>query len=153
MAADALEQALAYLTPRREEMAELLHALVEINSHTENIAGVQAVGPRPADGRGEEGALSGSPGRAEPAHPFAPHLVATTAAPGARTLLIGHLDTVFPPGAFEGYRSDGTHAFGPGVLDMKGGLVVAVFALRALEAAGALATLPLALIAVSDEEV
>jgi len=153
MAAHALEHALAYLTPRREEMAELLHALVEINSHTENIAGVQAVGQRLADGLGEVGALSVALRRHDPADRFAPHLVATTAAPGARTLLIGHLDTVFPPGAFEGYRSDGTHAFGPGVLDMKGGLVVAVFALRALEAAGALAALPLALIAVSDEEV
>ena len=43
--------------------------------------------------------------------------------------LVGHLDTVFPPGTFEGFKRDGDLARGPGVLDMKGGLVVV--ALRA----------------------
>jgi len=66
--------------------------------------------------------------------------------------LVGHLDTVFPPGAFEGYRQDGTHAFGPGVLDMKGGLVVIAFAMRALAETGGLdAVVPLRVVVVSDD--
>ncbi|HLK38754.1 MAG TPA: M20/M25/M40 family metallo-hydrolase, partial [Polyangiaceae bacterium] len=68
--------------------------------------------------------------------------------------LIGHLDTVFAPGSFEGYRRDGALARGPGVLDMKGGLVVVAFAMRALAASGGLdAVAPLRVVIVSDEEV
>src|SRR6185295_17165969 len=66
---------------------------------------------------------------------------------------VGHMDTVFRTGTFEGYRSDGTYAHGPGVLDMKGGLVVAAYALRALGAADALDRVPVALVAVAEEEV
>jgi glutamate carboxypeptidase len=32
--------------------------------------------------------------------------------------VVGHLDTVFPPGTFEGFTRDGALARGPGVLDM-----------------------------------
>jgi glutamate carboxypeptidase len=67
---------------------------------------------------------------------------------------VGHLDTVFPPGKFEGYRRDGTLRRGPGVLDMKGGLVVIAWALKALAATRGLEALPpLRLVVVSDEEV
>ncbi|HZH02575.1 MAG TPA: M20/M25/M40 family metallo-hydrolase, partial [Myxococcaceae bacterium] len=68
--------------------------------------------------------------------------------------LVGHLDTVFPPGKFEGYRVDGPLRRGPGVLDMKGGLVVMAYALKALaEARGAEALPALRIAIVSDEEV
>ncbi len=68
--------------------------------------------------------------------------------------LVGHLDTVFAPGTFEGYRADDTTARGPGVLDMKGGLVVMAFALRALAVTGGLdAVVPVRVVVVSDEEV
>ena len=60
--------------------------------------------------------------------------------PGPRILLIGHLDTVFekdsPFQKFE--RIDETTARGPGIIDMKGGDVIMVSALKALQAAGAL---------------
>ncbi len=68
--------------------------------------------------------------------------------------LIGHLDTVFPPGKFEGWVKDGDKRRGPGVLDMKGGLVVIAWALRATQQVGALAGLPpLKVVVVADEEV
>jgi glutamate carboxypeptidase len=76
-----------------------------------------------------------------------------TAAPGKPIALVGHLDTVFPPGTFEGYRRDGALARGPGVLDMKGGLLVAGFALLALDHLGLLAKLPVRFVIVGDEEV
>ncbi len=65
-----------------------------------------------------------------------------TGAPGKPIVLVGHHDTVFPPGHFEGWREDGGRATGPGALDMKGGLAVIHAALAALEAAGQLAQLP-----------
>ncbi|PMH44802.1 peptidase M20 [Vibrio sp. 10N.286.49.B3] len=47
-----------------------------------------------------------------------------------RILLLGHLDTVFPPGTFEGFREDKDWVYGPGTCDMKGGNFVALSALR-----------------------
>ncbi len=72
-------------------------------------------------------------------------------------LLIGHLDTVFPRGtaAARPFRVEGGKAFGPGVLDMKGGLTGIVFALKALrsEAPDAWSTLGLTVLLNSDEEI
>ena len=49
---------------------------------------------------------------------------------GKRLLLLGHMDTVFPPDTFEGFREDEEWIYGPGVCDMKGGNFVALEALR-----------------------
>jgi glutamate carboxypeptidase len=57
---------------------------------------------------------------------------------GPRLLLIGHMDTVFDPGtaAERPFRREGDQALGPGVTDMKGGLLAGFHALAALQAAG-----------------
>ncbi len=52
---------------------------------------------------------------------------------GAKILLMGHMDTVFPPNTFEGFKEDDTYVYGPGVMDMKGGILVAVEALLRLK--------------------
>ena len=49
---------------------------------------------------------------------------------GKKLLLLGHLDTVFPPETFEEFREDENWIYGPGVCDMKGGNYVALMALR-----------------------
>ncbi len=49
---------------------------------------------------------------------------------GKKVLLLGHLDTVFPPMSFEEFREDEEWIYGPGVCDMKGGNFVALEALR-----------------------
>jgi glutamate carboxypeptidase len=55
-----------------------------------------------------------------------------------RVLVIGHMDTVFDPGtvAARPFRVDGDRAFGPGVSDMKGGLLTGFFAVETLQAVG-----------------
>lgn len=55
-----------------------------------------------------------------------------------RILLLGHLDTVYPEGtaAARPLRTEGNRLLGPGVGDMKGGLLVGLYALRALQLAG-----------------
>ena len=148
--ADQLAQAVAWLKPRRAEMEALLHDLVILNSHTDNVEGVEKVAERLAEELPE---MVTTAEKYRPSDRYASHLVATTRAKGKRTLLVGHLDTVFRPGTFEGYKADGERAHGPGVLDMKGGMVVCCYALRALEAVGVLHDIPLALVGVSDEEV
>jgi glutamate carboxypeptidase len=55
---------------------------------------------------------------------------------GPRLLLIGHMDTVFPEGtaAERPYRVEAGRAFGPGVTDMKSGLLAGLYGLMALRA-------------------
>lgn len=47
-----------------------------------------------------------------------------------KLLLLGHIDTVFPPNKFENYSEDSEWIYGAGVCDMKGGNIVALEALR-----------------------
>ena len=49
-----------------------------------------------------------------------------------KLLLLGHIDTVFPPGKFEYFTEDDEWVYGPGVCDMKGGNIVLLEALRQL---------------------
>jgi glutamate carboxypeptidase len=88
-----------------------------------------------------------------PAEGYGDHLVWRTGASGASILLIGHHDTVFPPGHFEGWREDGNKAIAPGVLDMKGGLSIIRSVLATLDEVGVLASLPVTVVCVGDEEV
>jgi len=85
------------------------------------------------------------------------HLVFRSPACNARTksiLLVGHMDTVFPPeSSFTDYREDKDKVYGPGVIDMKGGLVTAIFALKALHHQHLLTQIPITLICNGDEEI
>ena len=57
---------------------------------------------------------------------------------GRRVLLVGHMDTVFPDGtaAARPFHTEGDRGLGPGVSDMKGGLLGGFYAVRALQEAG-----------------
>lgn len=69
-------------------------------------------------------------------------------------LLVGHMDTVFPlDSPFNWYREDGQKIYGPGVIDMKGGLVTAIFAIKALANMKLLDDIALTFICNSDEEI
>ena len=70
-------------------------------------------------------------------------------------LLIGHMDTVWPVGTLAGMpvRRDGDVLFGPGVVDMKGGLVQIVYALRALAEHGLRPAVTPVVYVVADEEI
>ncbi|HET9449626.1 MAG TPA: M20 family metallopeptidase [Aggregicoccus sp.] len=149
---NAGEQAAAWLADKLGAMEASLAALVEVNSFTDNVEGGRRVGALLR----ELLALPGLQAEVVPSTRYADHLVfRSEGRPGRAPLaLVGHLDTVFPPGKFEGYRAEGSLRRGPGVLDMKGGLVVIAYALRALAQTVGLAALPpLRLVVVSDEEV
>jgi glutamate carboxypeptidase len=82
------------------------------------------------------------------------HHVLRNRADGKAIYLVGHLDTVFPPDhEFQKCRLDDDILYGPGTCDMKGGIAVIVYALRALEAAGALDGISIAVILNADEEI
>jgi glutamate carboxypeptidase len=63
------------------------------------------------------------------------HLVARWTGKGPKVLLIGHIDTVWELGTLARmpFRTEGEMAFGPGIFDMKGGIVVAYYALQLLK--------------------
>jgi glutamate carboxypeptidase len=147
------DEATAWLADKLPSMEEALAPLVEQNSYTENPEGGRKVGAMLRALL----AIEGMEVHVRPSERFADHLVFRSRArlPNRGAVaLVGHLDTVFPPGTFERYRRDGELARGPGVLDMKGGLVVIAFALKALAATGGLdAVVPVRVVVVSDEEV
>jgi glutamate carboxypeptidase len=142
----------AHVDAHNGEALALLERAVNINSGTQNFAGVRQVGTLFA---AELDAL-GFTTRWVDGAPFkrAGHLVAERARPGRRFLLIGHLDTVFeadsPFQKFE--RLNDRQARGPGIIDMKGGDVIIVQALKALRAAGALDRMHVTVVMTGDEE-
>ena len=110
---------------RVPDMHQLTQRWVELNSYSTHVAGVNAMADALQSAfsladlraRREPGGSGGGPASGD-------HLFWSTAA-AERTrpvLLIGHHDTVFPPGSFEGWRQEGGRAHGPGCFDMKGGL-------------------------------
>jgi glutamate carboxypeptidase len=130
----------------------LLEKSVNINSGTHNFAGVRAVGDlfrKELDALGFKTSwVDGAPFKR------AGHLVADHPGTGPRILLIGHLDTVFEPDSpFQKFeRIDEKTATGPGIIDMKGGDVVIVAALKALKSAGALDGMNIVVVMTGDEE-
>ncbi|HKB57338.1 MAG TPA: M20/M25/M40 family metallo-hydrolase [Lacunisphaera sp.] len=152
--------ALAGLTPgeqkvidtidaKSDDFAHDLEQAVQIDSATENLAGVRQVGELFSRQLAELGfesrfvELPASTGRAG-------HLVAEhRGTKGKRLLLIGHLDTVYPGANF---RHEGDKVFGAGVADMKGGDIVLIHALRALYRTGALADTQIIVVMTGDEE-
>ena len=134
------------------EALTLLQTAVNINSGTHNFAGVRAVGDL---FRKEFDALGFKTSWVDGA-PFkrAGHLIADHPGSGPRIILIGHLDTVFEKDSvFQRYQVvDDRIARGPGIIDMKGGDVIIIAALKALKKAGALDAMNVIVVMTGDEE-
>lgn len=126
-----------YIDAHRQEMLDLWRDLVNTESGPAQKEGVGAVCRRLC----AEMEASRIHTRTVPMEDGSNVLVADwdNGSQEAPVLLIGHMDTVFQPGAAvkNPFRidADGT-AHGPGVLDMKAGLVIALYAVRALQSVG-----------------
>lgn len=141
------------IAAEQERSIALLERLVNQNSGSLNLEGVEKVG---AMMRAELEPLGfevtwkpmRETGRAG-------HLIATHKGKpdGKRLLLIAHLDTVFEPDSpFQRFERMGDLARGPGAGDDKGGMVVALAALRAMHAAGTLKDANIEFHMTGDEE-
>jgi glutamate carboxypeptidase len=136
-----------------ESNVALLERLVNQNSGTNNIAGVTKVAEmlRPElEKLGFKVRWIPLPETKRAGHLFATH----TGKPGTKQLLlIGHLDTVFEPDSpFQRFSRRDDRAFGPGVGDNKGGIVVMLAALQAMHAAGTLQDANIVVALTGDEE-
>jgi glutamate carboxypeptidase len=153
---DPVEQKIvAEVRAHSPQALALLKQSVLINSGTMNTQGVREVGQL---FRSQFDALGFKTGWIEmpPEMKRAGHLVATREGrpgKGKRLLLLGHLDTVFEPGsAVPMWEVQGDRIRGQGVSDMKGGDVIVIEALRALQRAGALEGATIAVMFTGDEE-
>ncbi len=151
-AADLAARASDWLATRHDEMEAFLKHLVDIDSNSFDKTGTDKVGAaieaflaadgitvtRIANDTYGDCVKAEIPGRGGNAH----------------VVMMGHRDTVFPKGTTttRGYSKNGNIAYGPGVADMKGGLVVNCFVLRALKAAGG-ADFPVVALFTADEEI
>ncbi|GAB4425856.1 MAG: M20 family metallopeptidase [Anaerolineales bacterium] len=132
------------------DMKALLKRLVETESPSSDKAAVDRVGAIVAD----EARRLGAALEIAPVKDAGDHLIARWGRGAGGILLLCHMDTVFPLGTLEKmpyHESDGK-IYGPGVLDMKSGIVIALEAVERLQTRGGLAR-RVTLLCTSDEEV
>lgn len=143
-----------WLAGHRAEMLGLLEAAVNIDSGSSHKAG----GTRMAELIQSQLEAARIPVERQPLDRHGDCLRAgippASGMETAHVLLLGHMDTVFPVGtaAQRPFRIEGDMAYGPGVADMKAGIVMNLFVLRAFAEVGGNAR-PLRIFFTTDEEV
>ncbi len=143
---------LHYLENSETKQFQLLEKLILQSSHTLNREGVNKVGTiirhsltncdldlttQKVDDRGDNLVFKSAACKVN-----SPHI-----------LLVGHMDTVFPQqSSFNSFSTDTDKAYGPGIIDMKGGLVTVIYLLKGLQHLNLLKKIPIVFICNSDEE-
>jgi glutamate carboxypeptidase len=133
----------------RSRLVADLEALVGLESPSEDANRVSRLARWIRDRLDERGVAA----ELRPCPPRGDALLASVGAPDGGTLLLGHLDTVWPAGtlAERPWRIDGGYAHGPGVFDMKAGIAVGLAVLAAV--ARESPPPPVSMLLVPDEEV
>ena len=143
---------LDWLASQQQAMQDLLQKVVNIDSGSRDEAGVTAV----AHALAERLQAAGVAVQFEPVPGYGVllHAQVNSDGEGAPIVLMGHMDTVFPAGtvAKRPYREEAGRAYGPGVADMKSGLVLNAFVAEAFARCGGLKA-PLHLFFSCDEEI
>ncbi len=149
---DALGRA---ATSRLPDFLAELEAMVNVDCGSYTPDGVNAIADRVSDAlQAEDGSVERIPHRpADGETRLGDVVVGRVPGKGRPVLLIGHMDTVFDPGtaAARPFRLDGGRALGPGVTDMKAGLLAGLHALGMLREAGSRP--PITFVANPDEEI
>jgi len=152
------QRRLAYFNDRKDEIVSTIRELVEIESPSDN----KSAANRMADFIANKFSQLGGEVRFHPARDFGNHLEINFAGKSTAKpiLLLGHYDTVYPLGTLATMpcRILGDKMSGPGVLDMKSGIALMLYALAALqdwqeEAGHGGLPRPVTVLLVSDEEV
>lgn len=137
-----IRKAEVFLEDRLPEFLDLLQQMVSINSFTANPQGVNKLGALTADAFARLGFASEFIQAAD--FVFGKHLIMTrparlsNGAPAPAVGLISHLDTVYPEAEERDndfhWRVAGKRIYGPGVYDIKGGTIMILMILTALQA-------------------
>src|ERR1700694_435679 len=152
MGQSAWRERLRHFEKRQDEMAATIRQLVEIESPSDNKPAADRLGQLLC---AKFEALSGRT-HSHRNSQFGDHLrVDFPAGAGEPVLLLGHYDTVYPLGTLASMpcKVEGERLRGPGVLDMKSGIALVLYAIEALQTWHADLPRPLTVFLVSDEEV
>jgi glutamate carboxypeptidase len=152
-ATDLLSQILQFSIQHQPEMLQILQHLVETESPSDNKAAVDKLGAHLA----QEFERLGGQVTFHRVEDFGNHLqVEFPGRAGQKpVMLLGHIDTVWSLGtlAHMPFRVADGRAYGPGVLDMKAGIVMLLYAVRALHELEFRDHRPITILLDSDEEI
>ncbi len=147
------QRRLAFFGDRRDQIVSTIRQLVEIESPSDSKTAVDRISETVA---GKFAALGGQV-RVHRANDFGNHLQVDFGgkASGKPVLLLGHYDTVYPLGTLASMPCQvmGDKLAGPGVLDMKSGIALMIYAIEALQSWHGALPRPVTVLLVSDEEV
>jgi len=142
------------VSPRHDAMLATLRELVELESPSHNKAAVDALGQV----LGKKFEELGGEVQFHPSLNFGNHIQVDF--PGREAgrkpiMLLGHFDTVWDVGTLKQmpFKVEGKKAAGPGIFDMKGGIVIMMEAIRAVQELRGALPRPVAVLLNSDEEV
>lgn len=142
-----------YIAKQKNSQILLLKKLVNINSGTMNTPGVNRVGKIVQVQLNQLGFKTHWVYEPATMHRAGTLIAERHGTNGKRILLIGHLDTVFSKdNKFKQFKLKKHSAKGPGVTDDKGGIVVMLYALKALKAAHVLENTSITIVLTGDEE-
>lgn len=152
MKQEAKQMIANYVDSHREEMLSLWQEVVNMDSGSGYKAGIDAVALRFQQVLDGEGASTRIVEMEKAGNMLIGEVGADRSKPAV--VFMGHMDTVFPVGtaAKRPFTIKEGTAYGPGALDMKGGIVAFLYAIKALNAAGYDAR-PLKVILAGDEEI
>lgn len=142
----------SFMAKHEKDMFELLRILVDMRTGTDNKTGIDAMAAFLAAYLSARGLRTHIVEQKDAGNILMADFPCAQDAP-RRILLSGHMDTVFPEDSpFDRLTVEGDIAHGPGTCDMKGGLVVGIFAMLALLDQGFGSVMPLRFLFSPDEE-
>jgi glutamate carboxypeptidase len=146
-----MKEFLEYAKSHAEEILGTLQHMVEMESFTADKASTDVLGGYIKQRLEELGAQV----RLVPQEEVGDHLVADVGEGDQQVLLLCHMDTVWPTGTIQQrpFRVEAGLGYGPGILDMKAGIAIALHALETLKAHNLAPQQRVRILVNSDEEV
>ena len=146
-----MKEFLEYAASHAEEILGTLRHMVEMESFTADKASTDILGGFIKERLEELGARV----RSVPQEAVGDHLVADVGEGDQQVLLLCHMDTVWPTGTIQQrpFRVEAGLGYGPGILDMKAGIAIALHALETLMAHNLAPQQRVRILVNSDEEV
>jgi glutamate carboxypeptidase len=146
-----MPELLDYTNSRTNEILATLSRLVELESFSTDKAGTDGLSAYIRDRLESIGVVV----QPVPQTAVGDHLIADFGQGESQTLILCHMDTVWPPGTImeRPFRVENGLAYGPGILDMKAGIAITLHALEAIQALGLKPRQRVRVLLNSDEEV
>lgn len=147
-----MKKYIEFLNEREEDIVSLIKNIVEIESPTSNKEKTNYLGEILVNIFEK---YIGGEIEVIPNNEFGNHIIATAGKGEEQVLLVGHFDTVHPVGTLKRnpFKDVNGKIHGPGIYDMKAGIIQALYALHTLKEFGELESKKFKLILNSDEEI